>query len=41
MKFAFTTCVLLGRSVIEKIYEMNGKLEFLESEFKISREELT
>ena len=29
MKFAFTTCVLLGRSVIEKIYEMNGKLEFL------------
>lgn len=29
MKFAFTTCVQLGRSVIEKIYEMGGRFEFL------------
>lgn len=29
MKFAFTTCVLLGRSVIEKIYEMGGSFQFL------------
>lgn len=29
MKFAFTTCVQLGRSVIEKIYEMGGGFEFL------------
>ena len=29
MKFAFTTCVQLGRSVIEKIYEMGGEFEFL------------
>lgn len=28
MKFAFTTCVCLGRSVIEKIYEMGGSFQF-------------
>ena len=29
MRFAFATCVCLGRRVIEKIYEMGGELEFL------------
>ncbi len=29
MKFAFATCVQLGRSVIEKVYELGGNFEFL------------
>ena len=29
MKFAFVTCVQLGRSCIEKIYELGGKLDLL------------
>lgn len=29
MRFAFATCVQLGRSVLEKIYELGGSFEFL------------